>query len=987
MFLLACAILPASFAQAGEATIRETTLEIPTYLIGPADKEPPLGDEKVYPYPMQTAITRQKQLQPYRAVILENDLIQVIVLPELGGKIYAAHDKTNHDADFIYRNHVIKPGLVALRGAWTSGGIEWNFPTLGHTVNTFSSVPYAARRNPDGSVTCTVGATEWVRRMEWSVSITVEPNRSCFHNRILLANPTLSHQRAYFWVNAAVHARPDTQVVFPPTECTFSGMRRTPEPWPIRHGQDVSWHKNTPRAYDFFCGNPGDFLAAYDQEQDQGTVQCAAWHDSFGRKFFTWGTAPDGRIWDGILTDRDGPYIEIQSGRLLTQGDTWIFEPHWQEKFEEFWYPVKKLGSLLQASSEAAVGLVRRDGQVRVTINTTAALEGGSMEVVSGGKTRSFSGIRLPPAGAWEQALEGLAQDAKIDKVMLRDGHGRQLLAYRSDIKPATPELEPQFPSTKESPSAESLYSQGYHAFKHWHQKEAVRLFEKSLQRDPGFTPALRALAQIAYQAGRYQDACDYCNRVLQRNDDDDTARYYRALSRIGLGAAEQAEMDLYTVGRRTSYRHVAPYVLSAMAVGNGNLARAETLLRQAIRENAGDLKARSLLASMLRRRGEKAEALQLVRSVLQEHPLHRLALVEQTLLEGKSELSILKDDPQCYLESACDYLEMNLGDDAVAVLDGYGKRPGASPHPMIAFYLGYLADQAGQPDRARERYRQGAAASIAYVFPFRNEDMAVLRTGLRYLPDHWKLNALLGTLLAAKGQTSAGQELLTSAAKASPDDATVYRSLGRIAWHDMGRPEQAEAAYEKALAMEPNDATLYVALDRLYQISGRQDRRVKLFAEAPAAVRSNDRVLLREATCLIDRGQYDSALAILRNHAFHPWEGKAEGQDLFIRALHARAEEHRKAGRYEKAIEDLHTAMEYPENLGAGKPFAPNYVHEYCQLGLCYQAMGKNDLALEHFIKAVNSPVGPHREHPESRQKAKQQVETYRKAPPNPAK
>jgi len=34
--------------------------------------------------------------------------------------------------------------LVALRGAWVSGGIEWNFPD-GHTLTTVSPIDYVTR--------------------------------------------------------------------------------------------------------------------------------------------------------------------------------------------------------------------------------------------------------------------------------------------------------------------------------------------------------------------------------------------------------------------------------------------------------------------------------------------------------------------------------------------------------------------------------------------------------------------------------------------------------------------------------------------------------------------------------------------------------------------------------------------------------------------------------------------------------------------------
>lgn len=965
-------------ARCGEAVVRETTLDIPTYQMGPPDKTPPLGNEKVYPYAMQTSVTERKATRSYRAVILENDYLQVIILPELGGKIYAAHDKTNANCDFIYRNHVIKPGLVALRGAWTSGGIEWNFPTRGHTVNTFSPVPFATRRNPDGSVTCVVGTTEWVRRMEWSVAITVHPDRTYFHNRMLVMNPTLTHQRAYFWANAAVHAWSDTQVTFPPTDHTFAGMRRTPEPWPINNGRDVSRYTNIPFPHDFFCGTPGDFQGVYHHEHDLGTVHCAAWHDSFGRKFWTWGTAPSGQIWEGILTDKDGPYIEVQSGRLLTQGDTWMFEPHMQESFEEYWYPVKKLGSLVKAGRDAALGLTRNGNQLRVAIQTTGDFANCSVEIKAGGKTASFTKVRFQAVETWHQEVGGLAADAQVERITVCNDRGRVLLAYEPQTKPLpAPELEPDFPTQlDEKASAEEVYLKGYYTLKHWKQREAVALFEESLQRDPGYTPALRALAILAYQAGRYQDACDLCDRVLRRNDDDETARYYRALAKIALGMDSRTEMDLYTVGRRSAYRHTAPYLLASLAVEKGDLARAEELLRQACDENSNDLKAKIALAAVLRHAGEKAASSRLVDSVLTHHPINRLAIVERAILGGKEDLAILCDDPQCYLETACDYLELNLRDDAAAVLELFQKRPGASKLPLVEFYLGYLADRHGQPEAAKGHYQKGVAMPIVGVFPFRNEEAAVLRTGLHYLPGHWKLHALLGILLVAKDQPAAGREQLNLAVKASADDPAVFRVLGTVAWREFNDTAQAQASFEKAVALDPDDPGHYVALDSLYAAQGRQAERARLFAHVPPAIHVDHRVLLREATYHVDIGQFDRGLAILHGHKFHVWEGKSEAQELFIRALNTRADEHRKAGRYAQAIEDLHQALEYPVNLGAGKPFAPNYVREYYKLGLCYRGLGQAELARQHFNKAVECPVDLVREDPECRQKAAQELQ-----------
>ena len=49
----------------------------------------------------------------------------MLVLPEIGGKIWAAWEKAT-GKPFIYYNQVVKFRDVAMRGPWTSGGIAPN---------------------------------------------------------------------------------------------------------------------------------------------------------------------------------------------------------------------------------------------------------------------------------------------------------------------------------------------------------------------------------------------------------------------------------------------------------------------------------------------------------------------------------------------------------------------------------------------------------------------------------------------------------------------------------------------------------------------------------------------------------------------------------------------------------------------------------------------------------------------------------------------
>ena len=118
-----------------QAEVWQERVTIPTYGCGQPDRNPMFLEKrvyqgssgKVYPLPVIDKIYDEKKDVQYTAVFLENDYIRVMVLPELGGRIQRAYDKTN-GYDFVYYNEVIKPALVGLLGPWISGGIEFNWP-------------------------------------------------------------------------------------------------------------------------------------------------------------------------------------------------------------------------------------------------------------------------------------------------------------------------------------------------------------------------------------------------------------------------------------------------------------------------------------------------------------------------------------------------------------------------------------------------------------------------------------------------------------------------------------------------------------------------------------------------------------------------------------------------------------------------------------------------------------------------------------------
>ncbi len=149
-FLVGAFILvTASPVCAQKATISEQYIDFKTYMFSDPDPVPTPG--RIYPYFYFNGYTNSPVLKKWKMVVLENDFIKVFVCPDIGGKVWGAIEKST-GKEFLYFNNVVKFRDVAMRGAWTSGGLEYNFGDIGHIPTCATPVDYINKEYPDGSV-------------------------------------------------------------------------------------------------------------------------------------------------------------------------------------------------------------------------------------------------------------------------------------------------------------------------------------------------------------------------------------------------------------------------------------------------------------------------------------------------------------------------------------------------------------------------------------------------------------------------------------------------------------------------------------------------------------------------------------------------------------------------------------------------------------------------------------------------------------------
>ena len=88
----------------GQVKIWEEVISLPTYEPKPADKNPMFyvpdayqGAKRVlYPYPLMDNLSSERSVKEHKAVYLENEYVKLCLLPDIGGRLFYATDKTNN---------------------------------------------------------------------------------------------------------------------------------------------------------------------------------------------------------------------------------------------------------------------------------------------------------------------------------------------------------------------------------------------------------------------------------------------------------------------------------------------------------------------------------------------------------------------------------------------------------------------------------------------------------------------------------------------------------------------------------------------------------------------------------------------------------------------------------------------------------------------------------------------------------------------------
>lgn len=949
-------------------------ISIPTYRRGPEDRNPPLfigrknpihpGSSIIYPYPMQDNLTDTREEKKWLAVFLENEFLCITILPQLGGHVLSVLDKVT-DEDAIYRNHVLKFNRIGIRGAWVSGGIEWNFPN-GHTVTTSSPVDYAIQKNADGSRTVLISDIERVSRMKWSVGITLYPGRAFFETKVRLFNRTALPNRFWFWANSAVPASKGLEFITTASKVmTLTDVMD----FPVHEGVDIRWDKNHLAAQDLFSLNPwGDFVAWYNHDLHRGMVNHADSFEARGKKFFTWGNSDAGLIWTDLLTDDDGPYAEMQSGRLRTMRIWEILSPFSVESWKEVWYPIRAIGSPVYANRDVCLSYMphKEKGFVRIGVQATVSEHDVEISIRKGKKTIWTERTDLDPGSPYirEVRLKPAQIDVKDTVIRITSELGAVIAEWNgSTAADETMKEYYKIEPKKEACTAEEISANAAAYEKLGDSPLAEHSYRQALCCDPGHTPSRLGLGVLALRSGLLDEAAGEFELVLARDENNPEARFFLGVCYMLGEEFDSAIGELLTLSRSRSLADTGAYILGGLYLGRGQCDRAILYIEKALSLHPQNLDARALLSCAWRKRGDAERALSCASAVLDEDPTNIIALAEAYFASEQAKngedcdknlsriKKTLRGEVQSYLELSYCYTGFGLWDEGIRVLLTLSADPGTDDrYPMLDYCLGYFHHKKGDAKEARRYAMSGGEKDPSFVFPHRLESERILRWVIEVSPKDGKAKYYLGNLLASRGREKEAVRLWEDAKRDLKSFSVLHRNLGRAYWLVENDPDRALKEYEKAFTLSPEDYRIYYELDTLYASFGLTQKRGKLAVGVHEELRGNDIVEERRASYCTDAGEYDAALKILGATKFFPWEFYTEGRRLYEAANFGKGLQFFSKGKYTDAIESFKAVMKYPRNIGVGKPAKKGHAEALYRIGLALERLEKKHEALESY-------------------------------------
>ncbi len=840
-------VLSTTLSAQAPATVREYVREYVTYPYSDPDPIPNQG--KIYPYFRFDGYTDKPETKAWKVVELENDYIHVSVMPEIGGKIWTAVDKRS-GRPFLYDNNVVKFRDIAMRGPWTSGGVEANYGLIGHTPNCATPVDYITAENADKSTSCWISVLDRLTDTRWTLEIRLPHDKAFFITRSFWHNGSSEVKPYYTWMNAAVKAAADLEFIYPGK--AWIGHSGDGHPWPEEGGVDLSEYTNN--AFDgaksYHVMNRYDrYFGAYYRNSDEGMIHYAERDEKPGRKLFLWALSDNGAIWEELLTDDDGQYVEMQSGRLFNQNmEASIRTPFKQTEFtpgqtdtwSEYWYPFSGTGGAVDANLYGVFNCVPGEGlEIRISPVSFASgvLELCNEECV----VLASREVSLTPL---EPQTVSFAESEARGATFMRFGN------ERIDISPdSKKELDRPVENSVEVDwnSAYGLWLEGKNHFRMGNYGTAERLMASALAKDGTFLPAMVEMAVIKYRRMDYATSYEWARKAIGVDTYDAAANYYYGLSAKRLSRNYDALDGFETASRNPLYAAAAHTRLAEMYLSESNLERAMQHALKSLNTNPRNISGLKVLSVAERLSGKDAAGT-LVR-IRELDPMDHFVRFEEYLADGSESAKnaftslITGEMPtEQYLAIADWYLSVGRERECISVLEL------APQNAEIAYWLAWLDRDSAEAARTLSEADKNDAK---FVFPYKSSSAGIMKWAAENTDD-WKPLYFLSLIERSRGNGDEALRLLSQV-----DGRTGFAPFHILRGSLSGDPEKD---YREAVECDPNEWHYGVRLTDFYISRNRPAEALETISRYHRALPDNCIVGMSYINCLTLNDKYTEA-------------------------------------------------------------------------------------------------------------------------------
>ncbi|MCW3120100.1 MAG: hypothetical protein JWM28_4182, partial [Chitinophagaceae bacterium] len=809
-----------------KSTIKEYKKTFTTYPYSDPDPVPDFS--KIYPYFRFDGFTDKPQQKEWKVVELENNYIKVMILPEIGGKIWAAIEKSTNQP-FIYYNHSVKFRDVAMRGPWTSGGIEANYGIIGHTPNSASPVDYLIKQKEDGSVSCYIAWLDLLTRTNWSIEINLPEDKAYFTTHSVWYNNTATDQPYYHWMNVGIKTKGNLQFIYPGTK--YIGHEGEYADWPINktNNKHIDFYEQNNfggyKSYHVF-GKYADFFGAYWHDDDFGMARYSLHEEKAGKKIWIWGLSQQGMIWEKLLTDTDGQYAEIQSGRLFNQNAEAStltpfkhisFEPYATDEWTEYWYPVLHTKGFVKANEYGALNTRVENGWLKINFSPVQAIN-DLLEIKEKGKVIYSKSLQLSP-------LKTFADSIKIsgEPVELRVTIGKNKFIYQDAPKQDELSRPVDAPVDFNWNNAYGNYIAGKEFMDQRLYIKADEKLQQSLKLDSNFLPSLSKMAELYYHNMEYGKALSLVKRALSIDTHDGPANYYYGLINAQLGNVTDAKDGFDLAALLPAYRAAAYTALSKLYLLEKNYNRGDIYAGKALNYNADNITAYKLKAIIFRKTGNKTEATKALAAIEKLDPLNHFSTFEKWLWshdenDKKDFTAAIRNELvyQTFLELSADYYNLGCPDEALEMLEI------APRQALVNYWKAFINYKAGKGFDSF--IKEGDQSSPAFVMPFRSESEEMLKWVITQTGS-WKPEYYLALLYHDRNRLEESRKLMNEIGD-QPVESFFYAARAAMQKEDAGR----EKDLLKANELDKNEWRYVKKLSEFY-LSKQENAKALTFA------------------------------------------------------------------------------------------------------------------------------------------------------------